>query len=153
MIGGIVGREFGRKFEIAEPKLAANRRAGGEALDREQQQRSRVRCCHLRVNFLPEVGIVEWVAGKQRRARVGISQNDLGSARSLKVRRLVVRGEVVSGCSAHRNQLLNSGVADAWAFEGERKRAMTLTEVGRIEQWLDSGSIDVGPVEASVQDV
>src|SRR5450631_806851 len=30
---------------------------------------------------------------------------------------------------------------------------MTLAEVTGIEQWLDSGSSDVGPVEASVQDV
>src|SRR6202521_5025029 len=144
---------MGRKFEIVKPKLAANWRAGGKALYSQHQQCGGTRGLHFRVNFLPEVGIVERIAGIEWRSRVGISQNDLGPARSFKVCRLVVRREFVSGCGAHWNQLLNPGVVDAWAFEGEGKRAMTLAEVARIEQWLDTDSIDVSPVEASVQDV
>src|ERR1019366_1504543 len=115
MFWGIVGGIIGRKFEIVEPKLAANWGAGRDALDGQQEQGGRVRGSHPGVNFLPEVGVVEWVAGIERRARVRISQNDLGPARSLKVRRLVVCGEVVSGCAVHRNQLLNPRVVDTWA--------------------------------------
>ena len=33
---------------------------------------------HFRVNFLPEVGIVERIAGVERSAGVGVPQNDLG---------------------------------------------------------------------------
>ena len=51
----------------------------------------------------------------------------------------------------HRNELLNARVIDARTFESERERAVALAEVARIEQRLDAVSIDVGPVEASVQ--
>ena len=55
--------------------------------------------------------------------------------------------------AAHGNQLLDAGVGNAGAFEGERKRAMSLAEVAGIEQRTDAEPVDVGPVEAAIQDV
>src|SRR5208282_4568665 len=105
------------------------------------------------MHFLPEVGISEWFAGIQGRARVGVAQDDLRPARSLKVGRLVMRREVVSGYVVNRNKLLNTRIVDSRAEEVEEKRATTLVEVARIEHESDSLSKVVGPVEASVQDV
>src|SRR5208337_557527 len=124
-----------------------------ETLDGQLEQVGGVRDGHFGVNFLPEVGILERVAGIQRHARVGVAQNDLGPASAFKFLRLVVGGEVVSGCTMHRDQLLNAGVGNSGAFEVEGKRAVALVEFARIQQGLNSGSILVGPVEPSVEDV
>src|SRR5271154_7193631 len=105
------------------------------------------------MRFLPEVGILEGVTGIQRCARVEVPQNYLRAACSFKVSRLVIDREVVSSFAVHRNKLLDPRVVDTRAQEVEEKGATTLMEGTRIKHWSDSGSIDVGPVETSIQDI
>src|SRR5260370_1400424 len=91
---GISGRIRRRKFEIAKPEFTANRGTSREALNGKRQERRGTRHGHLRVNLLPEVGIVQRVTGKKRSSGISVAQNNLRPACSFKVRRLVVRREV-----------------------------------------------------------
>src|SRR5574340_908425 len=83
----------------------------------------------------------------------GSTQNDLRPACALEFRALVVRAEVISGASLHRNEFVNPGIGDAGPVEGDGQRAASASESAGIEQKVERRLGPIDPVEAAVKDV